>query len=348
MSLPSAEVRLIATFKQGLKKAVDEIDGYSWDDVDSITEQKLLLMAIRDHELEDEVTIQWYADGDMLPKLDDGIDNPETIAIHDQGGEYPPVNQVEEYYTSTESDSANLPTGASLKEAIDADTFDWLRQYYEERDGPFQELYLCNIDIHLHLYQCAKACDPESGVEEFPDDLVQQLDERATDMKQELLRFQIFRGLETYVSEFTDVAETVLTECADRGINEMEPEERSEYKVLLQHLDTLYYEGLWKQITRLIAVHTIEGPNDYFVGAANWGLIKETKEKFVDEFERFKKTAADDDIEVDIDEEWLPEIWILRESIEREEFLDWDRDQALPREVVSPVPDDDPMHDLVS
>jgi|AntRauMinimDraft_3_1070383.scaffolds.fasta_scaffold00725_8 hypothetical protein len=348
MSFPSTEVRLIATFKQGLKKAVGEIDGYSWDNVDSITEQKLLLMAIRDQGIEDEVTIQWYADGDMLPKLDDGIDNLDKIAIYDEDGEYPSVNQVRDYYTATESDSATLPTATSVTDVIDEETFGWLREYYEQREGPFQGLYLCNIDIHLHLYQCANACDPDSGVEEFPDEIVRQLKKRTTDMKQELLRFQIFRGLETYVSEFADVAETVLVECSERGIEEMGPEERAEYQRLLQHLDTFYYQGLWKQITRLIAVHTIDGPEDYFYRAADWGRVEETKEKFVDVFEQFQETAADYDVEVGMDEDWLPEVWILRESISKEEFLDWERDQALPREAVSPVSNEDPTRDLVS
>lgn len=347
MSFPSTEVRLIATFKQGLKQAISDIRGYSWDDVDSITEQKLLLMAIRDHDLESEVTIQWYADGDMLPELDHGIENSEKLAIRDEGGPYPTVQQIAEYYIATKEGSETLPTGTSITEVINAETFSWLRKYYEQRDGPFQDLYLANIDIHLHLYQCARACDPESSVDKFPEDLIQPLSERTSDMKRELLRFQIFAGLEPYVTEFTQVAETVLDECAHREVAAMDPEERSEYQRLLQHLDTFYYHGLWKQITRLIAVHTVSGPEDYFERAANWGRVEKTEEKFVEVFREFEKTASEYDIDVEIKEEQLPEVWINREPITKEEFLNWELDQSLPKDAVSSVPEDDPIYDLV-
>lgn len=346
MSFPTTEVRLIATFKQGLKQAVSDIDDYSWDDVDSITEQKLLLMAIREHGLDGEVTIQWYADGDMLPELDSGIGNAENLAIRDEEGPYPTVQQIAEYYIATE-DSETLPTGASITEVIDPETFSWLREYYEQRDGPFQDLYLANIDIHLHLYQCARACDPEATVDEFPENFIQPLSERAGDMKRELLRFQIFAGLEPYVTEFTHVAETVLNECAHQGVIAMGQEERSEYQKLLQHLDTFYYHGLWKQITRLIAVHTVSGPEDYFKRAANWGRVQKTEQKFIEVFKEFKETASEYGIDVNIKEEQLPEVWINRESITKEEFLNWELDQSLPKDAVSSVPEDDPIYDLV-
>jgi hypothetical protein len=347
MSFPSTEVRLIATFKQGLEEAVSCVDGYSWDDVDSITEQKLLLMAIRDHDLESDVTIQWYADGDMLPELDDGIEDSEQLAIRDEEGPYPTVRQITEYYLATEEGSATLPTGRSITEIIDAETFHWLREYYEQRDGPFQDLYVANLDIHLHLHQCARACDPESAVDDFPESLVQPLSERTSDLKRELLRFQIFAGLEPYVTQFTHVAETVLEECAHREVAAMDREERAEYQKLLQHLDTFYYHALWKQITRLIAVHTVSGPRDYFERAANWGRVEKTEEKFLEVFDEFEATVSEYGIDVAIEDEQLPELWINRESVSKDAFLDWTLDQSLSKDAVSSVPEDDPVHDLV-
>jgi uncharacterized protein YhaN len=166
-------------------------------------------------------------------------------------------------------------------------------------------------------------------------------------MKRELLRYQIFAGLESYVAEFASVAETVLSECARQEITAMNQEERSNYRKLLQHLDTFYYHGLWKQITRLIAVHTVDGPDDYFERAANWGRIEKTKEKFIEVFGEFKETASEYDIEVEINEERLPEVWVTKESITKEEFINWELEQALSRDAVSPVPEDDPIHDLV-
>ncbi|TKX84680.1 hypothetical protein EXE43_17590 [Halorubrum sp. SS5] len=347
MSFPSTEVRLIATLKQGLKEAVSNIDGYSWNDVDSITEQKLLLMGIRHFSLEDEVTIQWYADGDMLPELDQGIENGERLAIRDEEGPYPTVQQITEYYVETEEGSKTLPAEMSISEVIGSETFRWLREYYEQRNGPFQDLYLANIDIHLHLYQCVRACDQEASVEEFPENLIQPLTERTSEMKRELLRFQIFTGLEPYVTQFNQIAETVLNECAQREVSDMDQEARSEYHKLLQHLDTFYYHGLWKQVTRLIAVHTVSGPNDYFERAANWGRVKKTEEKFVEVFKEFEETASEYDIDVEIQEDQLPEVWVNRESISEDEFLRWDLDQSLPKDAVSSVPEDDPVHDLV-
>jgi hypothetical protein len=349
MPFPSTEVRIIATFKQGLKQAVSDYNGLSWDDVDSITEQKLLLMGLREFGLEDEVTIQWYADGDMLPELDDGIDAPEEIAIQNgDDGPYPTVRQVAAYYNPEEGEQSELADqDETMPEIVRADTFDWLREYYQQREGPFQELYLKNMDIHLHNYQCMNACDPEQDVE-FPDDLIQPLMTATEEMKRELLRYPIFNGLEPYVTEFSRVAESVMEWCEENSIKDLDQRELEEYKRLFSHLNTFYYHGLWRQVTRLIAVYTIDGPEAYFERAAEWGRIDKTREKFIEVFENFRDTAEDYDIEVSIRRDRIPEVWIKQEGFSEEDLVNWDMENSLSEEEISTIPDDDPAADLVS
>lgn len=349
MSLPSLEIRIIATFKRGLEKAVSEYNGLSWSDIDSITEQKLLLMGIREYELDGEVTIQWYADGDMLPELDNGIENPEHLAITDgDDGPYPTVGEVANYYNPEVGEQPGLTDrGETMPEIVRADTFRWLREYYERRHGPFQRLYLTNLDIHLHNYQCVRACDSERETE-FPDDLVQPLITATEELKQELLRYQIFSGLEAYVTEFFRVANAVMEWCEENGIPELDRQACMEYKRLFSHLNTFYYQGLWKQITRLIAVYTIDGPQAYFERAADWGRIDRTRRRFIEVFEKFRDTATEYDIDVTIREERLPEVWIKKEGISKEEFVGWNVENSLSEAEVFPIADDDPITDLAS
>lgn len=349
MSLPSLEVRIIATFKQGLKKAVSEYNGLSWSDVDSITEQKLLLMGIREYELDNEVTIQWYADGDMLPELDNGIEDPEHLAItDDDDGPYPTVAEVSSYYNPEVGEQPGLTDQEeTMPEIVRADTFDWLRGYYEQRDGPFQGLYLTNLEIHLHNYQCVRACDLERETE-FPDELVQPLVMATEELKQELLRYQIFSGLETYVTEFFRVANAVMVWCEENGIPELDRQARTEYKRLFSHLNTFYYQGLWKQITRLVAVYTIDGPKAYFERAADWGRIDRIRKRFIEVFGKFQDTATEYGIDVSIREERLPEVWVKKEGISKEEFVDWNVESSLSESEVVPISGDDPVTDLAS
>lgn len=349
MSLPSLEVRIIATFKQGLKNAVSEYNGVSWSDVDSITEQKLLLMGIRDYTVNEEVTIQWYADGDMLPELDNGIDDPEHLAIRDgegDNGPYPTVQEISSYYNPEKDESLErTDREETMPEIVHADTFDWLREYYERRHGPFQKLYLTNLDIHLHNYQCMQACDLEHETD-FPDELVQPAATATDELKRELLRYRIFSGLEPYVTEFFRVANAVMEWCKENDVPNLSPKKRADYERLFSHLNTFYYQGLWKQIIRLVAVYTIDGPQAYFERAADWGRIDRARTKFIEVFEKFQATADEYGIDVSIREERLPEVWIKKEGISKEEVVDWNMEDSLSETELLPIADDDPVMDF--
>jgi hypothetical protein len=358
MSFPSIEVRLIATFKEGLKEAVSDDNSVDWDDVDPITEQKLLLMGIREFGLEDEVTIQWYADGDVLAVLEPGnrlpdqdegqIESPREIAITgEDGGEYPTVDKVATFYHPDEGDVNRLgERNEAMPEIIREDTFQWLQEYYESRDGPFKKLYQTNLDIHLHNYRCKKACNPNTDVE-LPDDLVQPLVEATDEMKRELLRYRIFDGMGPYVTEFRRVAVSVMEWCEEQEIRSMDEEDRVEYEPLLSHLNTFYYQALWKSITRIIAVYTIEGPEAYFEQAADWGRLDTVREKYLEVFGQLEKRADDHGVNLGIREERLPELWIKKEGISKEDFLNWDIEDSLPEEEVKTISDDDPAADLL-
>lgn len=347
MSFPSIEDRIIATFKEGLKHAVEDTDGINWDDVDSITEQKLLLMGIRDYDLESEVTIQWYADGDMLPVLDDGIDSPETLSVTDSDdGPYPSIEDVACYFNPNEENNPNLNArGESLIDIIESETFSWLRKYYKEREGPFQDLYLANLDIHLHNYQCAKACDPNKNAE-FPDEFVRPVIDSTNRMKQELNRYRIFTGLPPYVTEYSRVAVDVMKSCEESQLRMLEADDRAAYEILFNHLNRFYYQGLWKPITRLIAAYTVDGPEDYLRLAANWGLIDATKREFIRQFESFQERATEYGIDVDIRRDRLPEVWIKEEEFTKDDLRSWNIDNALPREEVQTPLSEDSATDL--
>jgi hypothetical protein len=136
--------------------------------------------------------------------------------------------------------------------------------------------------------------------------------------------------------------------CEEQDIRSMDEEVRVEYEPLLSHLNTFYYQALWKPITRIIAVYTIEGPAAHFERAADWGRLDTVREKYLEVFGRFLERADDYGIELDIREERLPEVWIKKEDVSKEEFLNWDIEDSLSKEEVRTISDDDPAADLLS
>lgn len=338
MTNAPVETRLLSTFKKGLEEAVAESGSINWEsDVDSIQEQKLLLMAIRDMGLEDEVTIEWYADGDMLPKLDEA-DNPSVLAIASDDGEtdsYPTVSRVKQYFLE-EADP-------SLGSILSQDTFEWLESYYAERDTPFKELYLANMQIHLHNLQCAKVCNPAEDEQEFPDEFVAPVVEGVQKMKSELIRYPLFYNLPPYVTEYGRVAKRVMEWCEENDLDDQE--EVDDYELLFNHLNRFYYQAVWKLIASRIAVYTVEGPNDHWERLDVWNSLDRGRDIFLSEFEEFKSTADEFDIDVEIRKERLPETSV--EDWELQDVLDWDESESLSPEDVKSPSEEDPVAHLV-
>lgn len=339
MTEAPVETRLISTFKKGLEEAVAESGSLSWEsDVDSIQEQKLLLMAIREMGLEDQVTIEWYADGDMLPKLDEA-DNPSVLAIASDDGEdgtYPTVSQVKQYFLE-EADP-------SLESILGQDTFEWLKDYYAEHDTPFEELYLANMQIHLHNLQCAKVCNPAEEEQEFPDEFVEPISAGVRKMKAELVRYPLFYNLPPYVTEYGRVAERVMEWCEEIDIDNQD--DVTEYETLFNHLNRFYYQAVWKLITARIAVYTIEGPNDHWERLDIWNNLDRGRDVFISEFNKFKETANEFDISVDIRRDRLPDAYV--EEWELQDVLEWDESESLSSEKIRSPSDEDPVANLVN
>lgn len=312
MSESSVEIGILEAFRRGLKNAVSEADGVDWSDVDSIKQHKLLLRGIRNFsDVSNLVTIQWYLDGDMLPNLEE---NPGPIQTNAgiSKGPIPEVNEIERFYSEKMEQS--------LEEILKADTFPWLKSYYEQRDVPFKQVYLANMDIHLHLMQCAQFYDPEHPNTTLPNDLVSPIEEAAVELKQELIIYPLFRNLPPFVTEFERVATQTLTWLAeqDRGHSDS----HVEYMRLVKHLDSLYYKGVWRPISNRIGYYTVQGPTEEMNREDRISDLKHARQNFLKFSNQFRRQASNYGLSVQIRTERIPRL--RPEERNFSEILDWE------------------------
>lgn len=312
MNESSVEKGILEAFRRGLKQAVSEAEGVDWNDVDSIKEHKLLLMGIRYFpDIADHVTIQWYLDGDMLPNLEDQSGPIQTNAgVSD--GPIPEVEEIEEFYAEK--------MGEELKEILEADTFQWLKAYYEQQDVPFKQVYLANMDIHLHLLQCARFCDPEYPNATLPDDLTSPIQEASLELKKELIKYPLFRNLPPFVTEFERVAVQVLTWLENQDLENTD--DCAEYTELIKHLDSFYYNGVWRPISNRLGYYTVDGPSEDDNRGDHIKNLKGARLNFLSRSSKFQRHADDYGLQVGIRAERIPKL--RPEERNFQEILEWE------------------------
>lgn len=311
MNESNVEKGILEAFRRGLKNAVSEAEDVDWDDVDSIKQHKLLLMGIRNFPgVSDHVTIQWYLDGDMLPNLEEESGPIQTNAgVSD--GPIPEVDDIKEFYVREIEEP--------LEETLGADTFQWLKTYYEHQDVPFKQAYLANMDIHLHLTECARFCNPEYPNATLPDDLTSPIEEASTRLKQELIKYPLFRNLPPFVTEFERVAVQVLTWLEDQDLENID--DCSEYTKLIKHLDSFYYNGVWRPISNRLGYYTVDGPSEADNREDHIENLKRARQNFLRHSSQFRNRANDYGLRIDIRTERIPKL--RPEERNFQELLDW-------------------------
>lgn len=311
MSGSSVEKGILETFRRGLKNAVSEADGVNWDDVDSIKQHKLLLCGIRNYpDVSELVTIQWYLDGDMLPNLEEESGPIQTNAGVSEGP-IPRVNEIEQFYLDG--------MRQSLEEILNADTFPWLKRYYEQQDVPFKQIYLANMNIHLHLLQYARFYDPEHPKTTLPSNLVSPIKEAAMKMKQELIKYPLFRNLPPFVTEFERVATQTLSWLDEQDIETSD--NRAEYTRLIKHLDSLYYKVIWRPISNRIGYYTVQGPTEEMNREDRISDLEHARQNFLKFSNQFRREASDYGLSIQMRPERIPRL--RPEERNLNEILDW-------------------------
>jgi hypothetical protein len=290
---------------------VSEAEVVDWDDVDSIKEHKLLLMGIRNFfGVSDHVTIQWYLDGDMLPNLEEQSGPIQTNAgVPD--GPILEVKEIEEFYAEDMRES--------LEEILKAETFQWLKTYYEQRDVPFKQAYSANMDIHMHILRCARFCDPEYPNATLPEDLTSPIEEASTELKQELVKYPLFRNLPPLVTEFERVTTQVLAWLEEQDLEN--PDGRAEYTKLIKHLDSFYYNGVWRPISNRIGYYTIHGPGEDDEREEHITHLKRAQQNFLKLSTQFRSRAQKHGLRIEIRTERIPRL--QPEERNFSELLEW-------------------------
>jgi hypothetical protein len=312
MSESSVEKGILETFRRGLKNAVSEADGVSWNDVDSIKQHKLLLIGVRNFsDVTDLVTIQWYLDGDMLPNLDEDFGPIQTNAGVSEGP-IPDVNEVKRFYL----EEIEQP----LEDILGADTFLWLKTYYEQRDVPFKQVYLANMDIHLHLMQCAQFCNSEHPNTTLPDDLVSPIEEATVELKQELIKYPLFRNLPPFVTEFERVAAQTLIWLREQNLENSN--NCTMFLKIIKHLDSLYYNGVWRPIANRIGYYTVQGPSEDMSRENHIADLKRARQNFLKFSTQFRNQASNHGLNVQVRTERIP--GLRPEERNFRELLDWE------------------------
>lgn len=312
MSSGYLEDNILETVEQGLIEAVSESDKVSVEEIHEypVTRHKVLLSAVRGLGLEDLVTIQWYLDGDVAVFADQNSSNTITTGAGVEGGKIPSIEDVVEFYESGE--------GLTVEDIVEEDMFDFLRDYYTSRnDMPFKEIYLYNIEIGQHLQQCARAAS-QNDSELLPDSLIEPVVEASTNLRQEMLRYPLFRGAPQYITQYEQIAREVLSFAEDN--KEKIGEEGSEFDYLFNHLNTFYYKAPWQAIADLISYHTVEGPRENQVKNRRKGELAVQNIQFRLKYDDLLGTLRDFDIEIDTEIEELPELEPY--DMEEEEILD--------------------------
>jgi hypothetical protein len=304
------EQGLLELFRRELRHAVDDVVGSPDDNLDSIRTQKLVLSGIRAFGLEDQVTIQWYLDGDMLPHLPedgDGMTIVTNAGIED--GPFPSQDDVYEFYTDGLVDS--IPTGETISEVLEPDAFDWLHDYYEAYEVPFSDVYQTNLEIYLRLRHFQNYLDPDHPRNELtenvtPSTMPATISAAATRMKQTLIEHPLFQNTPPYITEFDRVANQILTRISEDIETD---DEGDDYHILVSHLGRFYYQAIWQPIADRIGYYTVSAPSEDKVERTRefrTQNLRSAQTIFFHELNELRGRAKDFDIRFNIRTERLP------------------------------------------
>ncbi|WP_436931405.1 hypothetical protein [Halosimplex halobium] len=322
------ELGVLKLFRRTLTRAADDTDDSSSTELDPIRTQKLVLAGVRHFGLEDRVTIQWYLDGDMLPRLSETGDDVAIVtnAGYDEGP-FPTEEEVYRFYTEELSNS--FPTGETLPEILEQDPFEWLETYYRAKDIPFSEVYRTNLEIYLRLRHLQQYYDPDHSRESLPDSdpatVADDISDATMRMKTAMTRYILFQSLGPYVTEFDRIAGQILSEIS--ADLDSDHESRSNHKILISHLGRFYYHAIWEPIAARMGYYTVEAPSQEQLDDTRSSRVKQlklTRTRFFDELEKLRSRTDEFGIRLETRTERLPRINPEESGLENVLSLDMD------------------------
>jgi hypothetical protein len=282
-----------------------------------------MLRAIRHFDLDHHVTIQWFKDGEVLTELD-SLDS--EVILTNAGvdeGPIPSEGEIVSYYSSGMQEW-------DLEDVIDTDDRgEWLKHYYESTDMRFEEIYLSEMEIHLYLKRCRKACLDNVSEDLFEGDITEPLTSSASELKRELVRYPLFRNVPPYVTEFERIAIDALSQIQDNV--EETGKEYAYYIDIFSQLNKFFYNTVWEIIANRIGFYTAEGPSEEVVRAYRKGTLLVAHETFISEFDKLKDVCNQQEISISAETGRLPELDPEEDQIES--LLDWEESDRQELEV---------------
>lgn len=318
------ERELLELFRRQLRRAVDDRDEVELSDLDSIRTQKLVLIGLREFELEDRVTIQWYLDGDMLPHLPDSEEDVAIITNAGvENGPFPDPEEVYRFYCGEADESisadqtergidSSIPTGETLPEVLDRDAFEWLKDYYNSKEIPFSQVYETNLEIYLRLRHLEQYLDPDHERDELsgnttPSQVAGEVSDSITRMKESLIEYPLFQSIPPYVTEFGRVSEQVLEQINEAVSSD---EDTAPYRDLVSHLGRFYYKAIWQPIADRMGYYTVSAPSEdksTDVREYRTESLQSARNTFITELNSLRERASDLDIRFEARTERLPQ-----------------------------------------
>lgn len=243
-----AENITVVKLREGLWSAVTESNIIDPDDIDSIRFQKLLIQGIQHFNLEDEVTVEWYLDGDVVSASAADVrlagDTTELQQAHQYHlDRHPTVDQIEEFYSGVLDEEY-------VQEA-DRDVIAFLRDYYQDHKSiPYRDLYLANLEIDAALTEARRQASQGKAI---PKSKKSEFISGCRTLKLEVLCYEEFEGTAEYIDAFEGGGLAIFDQLLQRDNRPEEP---------FEEYDRFYYYGLWNAIATIISYHNSSGPSE--------------------------------------------------------------------------------------
>ncbi|MFB6235930.1 MAG: hypothetical protein ABEH81_11070 [Halopenitus sp.] len=284
-----AENIKVVKLREGLWAAVTESNIIDPDDIDSIRFQKLLIKGIQYFDLEDEVTVEWYLNGDVVSANAADVrlagDTNELQQAHQfHLDRHPTVDEIKEFYNSVLDEDY-------VQEA-DSDVINLLYEYYQDHESiPYRDLYLANLEIDEALTEAKSQASQEKKI------LQSQKSDftcGCRNLKLEVLCYDEFEGAAEYIDTFESGGIAIFDQLQQRDNPSKKP---------FKEYDSFYYYGLWNIIATIISYHNSSGPSEPQNKKDRKKELKDMKDSFNKRYEGLSKWLKN---EFDVDLPSLP------------------------------------------
>lgn len=324
------EEPLLGTIDGQLAEATTALEGVSNEDLDSITRQKLILDAVYAFDVADHVTTQYYLHGDVAVKgkaanrsVNATLELPNRVDT-----DLPTADQIYAYFTDDRREY--------VTDALETETFDWLRAYYERRDEfPFRDVYLAGLPIYRTLHDIRTATI-ERNNDLLPTEPARTVTENCRTLKRALVRYPIFRDVPPYVTEF-ETAVTPALQWLDSDGRTAINDEPDAYYHFVDRLYQLFYEGVWKAVGQHMSYHTVSGPAEVSTRDRREREMRQQRTEFRMIFNRFEIESDTPGVECEANLDRLPQL----------EPIDHPPEPEIPEADLEAISRDDPAFSLL-